>query len=478
MSAKRALSRREFLTSSAAAVAALALPRVAVSASGVRGYAKFMSQPSFRIPTLEVSTLASPAPGLVLVETLNGPGQRGPLIVDNHGEPVWFRPLDKYAINFRKQVYRGRPVLTWWEGQVTKIGTSEGENVILDQRYREVARVGAGNGYRADVHEFQLTTKGTALLTVHAETTADLTSVGGSSSANVLDSIVQEVDVATGKVLFEWHSLDHVPLTETYAPLLDPFDYFHVNSIDVDTDGNLVVSARNTSAVYKIDRRTGDVIWRLGGRRSDFAVEPGAGFFYQHDARAHPGGTLTLFDNGTGEATYPARGLVLRLDLAGRRCSLVRAFPHPTPLTVNSMGNAQLLPDGGMMVGFGDQPYLTEFGPDGAVRFDAKFVGNAWNYRAYRELWVGRPETPPAVAVTRSGRDAVAHVSWNGSTETAFWRIDTGRTIAALRPLRTVRRAGFETTVRLTGVPRTLRITALDRSRRVLAASKPLHPFV
>jgi hypothetical protein len=156
----------------------------------------------------------------------------------------------------------------------------------------------------------------------------------------------------------------------------------------------------------------------------------------------------------------------------------MRAFPHPTPLAVNSMGNAQLLPDGGMMVGFGDQPYVTEFGPDGKVRFDAKFVGNAWNYRAYRDVWVGRPEAPPAVAVTRAGRDAVAHVSWNGSTETAFWRVDTGRTAATLRPLRTVQRTGFETAIRLSGVPRTLRVTALDRARRVLAASKPLHPFV
>ena len=475
------LSRRGFLGWSAAAVGALALPRSAAarlgSAGVERGYATFLTQP-FRIPTLAVSTLESTSPGLIFVATLNGPGQRGPMIVDNQGRPVWFRPVKGFAINFRTQVYRGKPVLTWWEGEATKIGTSEGVNVILDQRYRKVAQVDAGNGYRADVHEFVLTPKGTALLTVHAETPADLTSVGGPPNGNVLDSIVQEIEVATGNVLFEWHSLDHVPLTETYAPVLDPFDYFHVNSIAVDVDGNLVISARNTSAVYKLNRQTGEVIWRLGGRRSDFAFDPGAGFFYQHDARPQPDGSLTLFDDGTGQPSYPARGLALRLDVPNRRCSLIRAFPHPTPLVVNSMGNAQLLPGGGMMVGFGDQPYLTEFGPDGTVHLDAKFTGGGWNYRAFRDPWVGRPQTLPTVAVRRSGRDAVVYASWNGSTETAYWRVRAGRTVATLESARVVPRAGFETSIRLHGVPRVLTVTALDRKRNALATSKIVRPFV
>ncbi|HZQ16290.1 MAG TPA: arylsulfotransferase family protein [Gaiellaceae bacterium] len=468
-----ATTRRGFL---AAAAAALADPKT-LWASG-RGYAAYLSEPSLKPPTVTVNTLASPSPGYVLVETLTGPGQRGPMILDDHGQVVWFRRTPDYAINFRRQTYRGKPVLTWWEGQVTKIGTSEGVNRIVDQHYKTVALVAAGNGYKADVHEFQLTPQGTALITVHAETTADTTSVGGSPAANVLDSIVQEVDVASGRVLYEWHSLEHVPFAETYSPLLDPFDYFHVNSIDVDLDGNLVISARNTAAIYKLDRRTGEIIWRLGGRRSDFQVDPEAGFFYQHDARTHPDGTLTVFDNGTGEAAHPARGLHLSLDLAARRCSLLRAFPHPTPLLSNSMGNAQLLADGGMMVGFGDQPYTTEFGPAGDVRFDARFDGGAWNYRAYREPWVGLPDSTPVAAVTRSGRDAVLHVSWNGSTETVYWRVNAGRTRATLRPVKTVRKTGFETSIRLDGVPLAVTVTALDARRRALATSRLYRPFV
>src|SRR5581483_2270757 len=115
-------------------------------------------------------------------------------------------------------VYAGKPVLTWWEGTISKIGTGQGVGVIVDESYRTVARVDAGNGLRADVHEFLLTPAGTALVTAYDEVQRDLRAVGGPASGNVLDSVVQEVDVRTGKVLFEWRSLDHVPLTDTYSP--------------------------------------------------------------------------------------------------------------------------------------------------------------------------------------------------------------------------------------------------------------------
>jgi hypothetical protein len=463
----------------AAGLAHPALGRAAARAAAKpAGYATYLSEPSLKPPTMTVDTLASPTPGYVFVTTLTGPGQRGPMIVDNHGQVVWFRRVKTFAINFRTQVYRRKPVLTWWEGEVTKIGTSEGTNLIVDSSYKTIARVDAGNGYKADVHEFLLTPAGTALITVHAEKQIDLTSVGGPAKGNALDSIVQEIDVATGKVLFEWHSLDHVPLTESYSPLLDPFDYFHVNSIDVDQDGNLIISAKNTAAVYKLDRKTGAVLWRLGGRESDFQVAANAGFFYQHDARVHPDGTLTVFDDGTGAPTYPSRGLRLRLDEQRKTCSLVAAYPHPTPLVATSMGNAQVLPGGGMMVGFGDQPYVTEFGPAGDVRYDAKFDGDAWNYRAFRNVWVGKPATRPVAAIARSGRDALVRVSWNGATETAYWRVDAGPKASALRHVKTVPRQGFETTITLDGVPLAVTVTALDEKRRALGTSKLYRPFV
>src|SRR5205807_3943536 len=159
-------------------------------------------------------------------------------------------------------------------------------------------------------------------------------------------------------------------------------------SIDEDTDGNLLVSARNTHAVYKVDRRTGRILWRLGGKRSDFTMGPGTRFAWQHDARRRPDGTITLFDNEAAPQAGPqSRGLVLRLDLRRKRAILVRSLVHRPRLLAATQGNVQLLPDGHYFVGWGARPYLTEFDPDGRVLFDARFGYRDDSYRAYRFRW-------------------------------------------------------------------------------------------
>jgi hypothetical protein len=474
---RRNLSRREFLVLSGAGISALAFPG-RFARAGTRaapaGFAKFVTEPSLKPPTVTVTTLANPAPGHLFVASLTGPGQRGPMIFDNHGRVVWFRRLNKPAINFRRQIYAGKPVLTWWEGVISPTGIGQGEGVIVDESYKTVARVNAGNGFQADVHEFLLTPKGTALLTIFNTVQADLSAVGGPSSGKVLDSIIQEVDVKSGRVLFEWHSLDHVPLTDTYSPVLDPFDYFHINSIDVDLDGSLLVSARNTSALYKLDRASGKVLWRLGGRSSDFELGPAATFMYQHDARAHSDGTITLFDDGPGPSSAQSRAIRLGIDLGSMRASLLQDYRHPTPLAASAMGSAQVLGGNAMLVGWGTAPYITEFGPLGDVRFDAKFDGDAWNYRAYRNVWVGRPSTKPAVAATAHGSKVTVYASWNGSTETAYWRVSSGDRASSVLPAKTVAAAGFETAIPIAGRPRFVSATALDRAHRPLGTSRTI----
>jgi hypothetical protein len=467
---ERQLTRKGFLVAAAGGVGALAFPRFAFPA-GSHGVASFVSAPGLQPPTLSVTTLTNPQPGYVFVTTLTGPGQRGPLIVDNHGQVVWFRPVKTVAIDFRRQLYRGKPVLTWWEGTISNIGTGQGEGVIVDETYTEIARVAAGNGLFADIHEFKLTPEGTALITVYNEVTRDLTSVGGPASAPVLDSIVQEIDVKSGAVLFEWHSLDHIPFTDSYSPLLNPYDYFHVNSVDVHPDGNLVVSARNTSAVYKLDRKTGAVLWKLGGRSSDFELGPAAFFMYQHDAQLHTDGTLTLYDDGPSSSSQQSRAIRLGLDLGAMRADLLQAYTHPTALASAAMGNAQILANDGVFVGWGTQPYVTEFGPLGDVRFDATFDGGAWNYRAFRNTWDGRPKTRPLVVARPRSGGATVYASWNGSTETAYWRVHVGPSLGAQRVLKTVKRVGFETAIPIAAKSGVVSVTALDAAKRTLASS-------
>jgi hypothetical protein len=465
-------TRREFLTAAAGAGLGLAFPRLAAATERAAGVATFVTEPSFQVPTLSVLERSSPSPGALFVTTLTGPGQRGPMILDDRGQLLWFKKTKNVAINFRRQIYKSRPVLTWWEGTISSIGTGEGDGVIVDSSYKEIARVRAGNGYAADVHEFLITPENTALITIYSLKTLDLTSIGGPAAHPTLDSIVQEIDIATGKVLFEWHSLDHVGIEDSWSPILSPFDYFHINSIDVDLDGNLLVSARNTWGVYKLDRKTGAVIWRLGSKKTDFELGPGVEFMYQHDARAHLDGTITLYDDGPGNASHQSRAIRVGLSSADRRAVLLQEFLHPTPITAVAMGNAQFLANGNVVVGWGTAPYVTEFGPLGDVRFDATFEGGAWNYRAFRNTWAGKPAHPPSIAVKRRGTGATVYASFNGSTDTAYWSVVGGAARNALRSLTVAKRSGFETAISLRNAPAHIAVKALDAHKRPIATSR------
>ena len=275
-----------------------------------------------------------PAPGATAPS-----GQTGPEIIDNQGRPVWFNPIaaPDTATDFRVQQYHGQPVLTYAVGRSTGgPGHSEGYDVILNRHYQQIATVEAGNGLAADQHEFALTPQGTALITIYHQVPYDLSSVGGPSDGSVLDGVVQEIDVATGNVLFEWHSLDHVPLERQLPagadrPPATPYDYFHINSVNLDNDGNLLISARHTWTVYKVDRHTGHVIWRLGGKESDFQLGPGVQFAWQHNALPEGPNTIRIFDN---ESTGPRScrslaGDLVHLDLKAKTATLVSSIAAP-----------------------------------------------------------------------------------------------------------------------------------------------------
>jgi hypothetical protein len=445
-------------------------------------YQHFRSRPDLRPPLVTILTAAhATASGYVFIAPKKRVAQAGPMILDNRGQVVWFRPLDTRGVtDFRVQSYRGRPVLTWWRGRPAG-GKGSGGYTIADRSYRTIAVVHPGNGLAGDIHEFLITPRGTALLTIFHRVRRDLSSLGGARDANVFEGVVQEVDIATGRVLFEWHSIDHVRPDESYykPPAADrassapPYDYFHVNSIDVEPDGNLLVSARNTHAVYEISRRTGTILWRLGGKRSDFTMGPGAAFAWQHDARRRPGGTITLFDNESAPRTGDqSRAIVLRLDRKRHRAILVRSLVHHPPLLSADQGNVQLLPDGHYLVGWGAHAYVTEFDRRGRVLFDARFGNGADSYRAYRFRWSGRPHDRPALTVARAGSNSVTvFVSWNGATEVRRWEVLAGEEPTRLRPVRTARKTGFETAVVLGTEAQYLAVRALGGDGAGLGSS-------
>jgi hypothetical protein len=399
------------------------------------------------------------------------------MIADASGEVLWFHPtVPKTAMNFRAATYRRKPVLTWWEGKSSN-GLGTGTHVIVDDTYRVVARVPAGRGRQSDLHEFLITPENTALLTSYEVRDADLTSVGGPASGKVIGGIVHEVAIPSGRVLFEWKSLDHVDLSETHAPWLGhPLDYFHINSIDLTPDGRLLVSARNTWAVYKISRRTGEVRWRLGGKRSDFKMGKGTVFAWQHDARHQGHNRITIFDDGAMPQVEPqSRGLVIQLDQKSRTARLVRKYVHrPNRIVSRFMGNMQALENGNVMIGWGSEPYFTEFGPNGEVVLDARLPKGGMNYRAFRLPWHGRPFLPPSAVYRYRHGQGTVYVSWNGATEVAAWRLESGPRPGSLRAGSAVARRGFETALRTTPGHKYARAVALDAAGHVLGRSKAI----
>jgi hypothetical protein len=447
----------------------------------------FRSRPDLSPPAVEVSEKArATAPGHIFLAPEKGyAGQGGSLIVDNEGQVVWFRPLQEThgrAMDFKAQTYRGRPVLTWME-------TGSGEYVICDHTYHEIARIEAGNGYEGDHHEFLISPQDTALITIYNRVPRDLSSVGGPKESMAVQGTVQEIDIETGEVLFEWKSLDHVALDESYAKPGEDIDtpgidYFHLNSVDVDHDDDLLICARKTSAVYKIDRITGRVIWRLGGKKSDFEMGPGTRFAFQHDARRLPDGTISIFDNGTTvfENGFPkvvegSRAIVLDVDEKLMKASLAREYAHPDEQHADAAGNAQVLPNGDMFVGWGRAPAISEFAYDGDLLFDLRLNPENKTYRAFRFPWSGKPGERPAVVAERTSADEVRlYASWNGATEITSWEVLSGTN--QLEPLNSVPRNGFETAIVVHTTDRYVAVRAKDRSGRVLGTSAAVEPGI
>ena len=425
---------------------------------------------------------AGRAPGLLFLSPKSKKDQKqaGPMIADDAGQPVWFQPLPgiQAATDFRTQTYKGRPVLTYWQG-TSRQGIGVGEMVMLDQSYRVIRRIRTPNGFRPDLHEFVITPNDTAIIITYPVVRTDLRKVKGARRGLAVDSVIQEIDLDTGLVVFEWHSLGKIALTETFSKPRGgpraPFDYAHTNSVNLDTDGDFLMSARNTWTIYKIDRETGNIRWRLGGKRSTFRLPAAARFAWQHDAQRRSDGAITMFDN---EAFPPirkfSRALALRLDERARTASIADTLIHPRRLLAATQGNHQNLPNGGAMVGWGSQRNLTEFDAAGNLVFSAALSLGFESYRIYRMPWVGLPRTRPRVAAAdEPGAGTDVYTSWNGATEVATWEIFAGPSVAGLRPVARGPRRGFETRFTVPGVPRFVQSRARNAAGQILSTSAP-----
>jgi hypothetical protein len=440
----------------------------------------FVSVPGLHPPNVAI-TAASPSAsaGDIFLTPTHGLGQSGPMIIDGRGRLVWYLPVPtgQIAENLQVQSYHGQPVLVWWRGLVpAAIGVGFGQDEIYDSSYRRIATIRGGNGYRADLHDIQLSPQGSAFITAYTLVDADLRSFGGSRDGTLQDAMVQQIDVPTGLVMFEWHAYGHVDPHDSYARVSSsgrPWDFFHINSISLDPwgDGSFIVSSRNTWAAYEIDHVSGRVLWHLGGRHSSFKMGAGTGTAYQHDVRWQADHTLTIFDNGAvPRAHSQSRAVRERIDFKHRKVSLVSRYVRVPGLLSGSQGNVQLLAGGSFFVGWGESPFFTEFNAAGQSLFDGRLPAPGQSYRAYRFPWSASPAGAPSIAVRASATAATVYASWNGATAVSAWRVFAGPSTSSLAPVATAPSSGFETAIAVSASP-LLMVQALGQTGEVLGTS-------
>lgn len=449
----------------------------------------FVSRPDLTPPKVTLSRVepGHPLQYMFLGLANSGPGQGGTMIMDTTGQLIWFSPdTATYSkMDFQRQLYRGQPVLTWFQGRVVAGGHGEGVGIIADPTYQTTHVIRAFDGLKVDLHEFVVTPRGTAQVTAYRTLNYDLSPYGGPKDGVLLSGVAQEIDIATGKLLFDWDSLDHIPISESYLTKFagtknKPYDYFHINSIAdaPDGSGDLLIGARNTWCVYKVSRKTGEIIWRLNGKLTDFTMAPGSEFYWQHDTRPHGPNVMTVFDDGWDgimrKDEKQSRALILEIDDNRRLVTLRRQFLNTVPVLAKAMGNVQLLPDGGVFIGWGTNPYFSEYAADGKLLLEGQLIKGAPTYRSFIGDWTAHPAELPAAAARRRPGGATVYASWNGATEVTSWTVLAGGAQTTLAPVTSARKSGFETAVAVRAKGPWFGVEARDAHGRKLGSSLPV----
>ncbi|KIW17244.1 hypothetical protein PV08_04435 [Exophiala spinifera] len=483
---------------------------------------RYKSRPDLAPPTLNITIPATSEveKGYLFIApfsgypegTRHGPLQAAPYIFTDTGDLVWsgFTYFSIWATNFQAAKYKGKDVLFCFEGSHNAAyGHGHGHTTFLDQNYETIRELRAGNHRLTDKHEFHIINEETALIQIYHPVPYDLSPYGGSEEQQwIVDARFQELDIETGEVLFEWSSLEHVDPSEGYLPLnpgqagagynsSDAWDYFHINSVDKDDQGNYLISARDANAAYKINGTTGEIIWQLSGKSSSFKMGDEVEFAFQHHARFQgrsEDGTkeiISIYDNsahgtenGGGHEVHfynISRGKIIEVDTKSWEATIVQAFHPPDDLLSKSQGSTQLLPNGNVMVNWGSEGAMTEFKADGTPIFhtymDSGFLGiGVENYRGFRYNWTGIPNEAPAIVALEDGNSTSIYVSWNGDTRTKVWRFyevkDDRRSF-----LGEAKRESFETELKLDRVNvKSVQAEALDAEGTVLVDTSKVKP--
>ncbi|CAM3013504.1 Thaumatin domain-containing protein [Legionella steigerwaltii] len=474
----------------------------------------FLSSPQLHPMKVSIApyTASQLASGLIL----NAPyafsdestyGQTGALITDNDGNPIWFRPLSNVSLmnaDFKVQLFNGNPVLTFWQGTIatppayTNLPAGGAEPgacfYILDNHYNVIKTISALNGFTSDEHEFLITPQNTVLFFGTKVVPMDLTPYGGPQQGAIHDFSIQEIDLATNKLIFFWDALDHIPLTSTHMPASSAtesssvWDPYHLNSLGLISGSNdILFSSRNTWTIYRLNKSTGNFVWQLAGDGTgDFSIPNTQGLFsWQHDARLLPGNIISMFDDNCCESdtvppgTIPSHGLILSLDLTGKVANFQSSYYLNPNVNSSSQGNTQNLANGNKFLGFGSNGYFAEYAAQGNtestswvnVFYSAQMPSDNISYRSYRNTWIGRPDYPPSITVGTANNQTTVYASWNGATEVAGWQVYAGNQPNILDLISSANKNGFETAINVGSGWTFFQVKAVDSKGQVIGVS-------
>ncbi|KAJ3577319.1 hypothetical protein NPX13_g3248 [Xylaria arbuscula] len=401
------------------------------------------------------------------------------------------------VFDVRAQKNGNESYLTFYGGPMTEVGLGNGYAHAYDEHYNEVYRIAPQNlSVKGDLHECQFTGHGTVMVTAYEPKSWDLVPYGGWKDGLIVDSVFQEIDLETNDVLFEWHASDHIDMKNSYETIKSKWDFFHLNSIEKTREGNYLLSARHTHAIYLINGTTGDVIWTLGGKSNDFTElppysdnstrpfsNPVLSISWQHHARFYRGNEneITLFDNhvldynGVDCKKDCSRGIHFRINTTSepKTVRLLNEYLHPDGMLSQSQGSVEVLDDGNVFVGWGRNPSFTEHTPNGETVLSVQF--SPWrsfatanqgldNYRAFRMDWKATPYWPPDIKVIRGGGNGtdVAYLASDSA-----WDLDGAQRVVARLP-----RSGFETVLPVGPVRyKFVRAAALDVHQNVIGTT-------
>ncbi|MHB1688379.1 MAG: aryl-sulfate sulfotransferase [Ignavibacteriaceae bacterium] len=359
-------------------------------------------------PQTTVGTSNNPADGKIFLANFsvaqNSPYGNYLMILNNDGSVVKYKKLNQPAFDFKVQP---NGELSYAEVITIGKGYAKVRWIVMDTTLTQVDTFQCGNGYVADLHDFVLLPNGHALLEAFDAEPVDMSLVtpGGNPNATVIGGVIQEVDAAKN-VVFQWRSWDYLPITDSYVDLTTQIvDYLHINALDIDNSGNIIMSSRHLSSIFKIDRQTGNIDWILGGKQNEFTFinehESNAPtyFSFQHDVKVQPNGDLTLFDNGNQHTPSYSRGVEYQLDEANKTASLVWEFRHSPDIYNFAMGSVQKLSGGNTFIGWGmasatGSAAVTELNPDNSTALELFLPGSETSYRAFKFPWAS--QTPEA----------------------------------------------------------------------------------